>query len=179
MTDFIQHGEFCARFGFRSRDVRYVLEQGYVPDGMKKRPESGNHRAFDFEQACWLAIAVKLKRVGLPVRRAAAMATWAMTKIRWYASKWYECDSVLYVEFGDLYYFRVVHGTRPGQWAYYFDSCKRDLWQAKPSGVPAPRAGPLEDETVLIRVNMTDIAKRLVGVRMRDREDLHANSEAG
>jgi hypothetical protein len=168
VSDDIQLGEFCARFGAKVRDVRYILERGHVPEHVEAAPGSGRHRSFHFHQAVWLAIAVKLKKAGIPVDRAAAMATWATTKLRWSMREWYKSDKPLAIEFGDLYYFRLVHSKKPGSWYWFFGGYTSDgnRWKPDKGGIPAIRVEPLEDDIVIIRVNMREIANALVGVRV-------------
>ena len=70
----IQLKEFCRLFRVEDRQVRYILEAGHVPDGVRRAPSTGNRREFDPGQAFWLAIVVKLKQVGLKTPLAAEVA---------------------------------------------------------------------------------------------------------
>ncbi len=54
--------EFCRLFEFDERQVRFVLEQGFVPKGIEKTPSTGDRREFGPRQAFCLAITVLLSR---------------------------------------------------------------------------------------------------------------------
>lgn len=68
-------GEFCDRLQIPERRARYILEQGHVPPGIEKTPDSGNHRRFHPDQALWLAVVVTLKDLGIKTPVAAEIAS--------------------------------------------------------------------------------------------------------
>ena len=74
----IQLKEFCRLFEFDERQVRFVLEQGFVPKGVEKTPSTGNRREFGPRQAFCLAITVLLKSAGLKTPTAAEIAETAL-----------------------------------------------------------------------------------------------------
>ena len=67
-------GELCKRIGAQTRDLRYILEQGYVPEGVEEAPDRGNHRDLNPRQALWLAVVLKLKASGLSTPHAVKLA---------------------------------------------------------------------------------------------------------
>ena len=69
--------DFCDRIGVKYRDARYALAHGMVPNGIHAEPGRGKHRVFNYQQAFWLAILLKLKSAGIQPKLAAEMATWA------------------------------------------------------------------------------------------------------
>jgi hypothetical protein len=71
----IQLAEFCRCLQVTPRLVRYVLERGFVPEGVAKHPETGNHRRFSAQQAFWLVL---VKRSGITTSLAAQIADCAM-----------------------------------------------------------------------------------------------------
>ena len=73
-TDAIQLGDFCKRLQCADREVRYILERGLVPPGVAVSPSTGNPRHFDFAQAFWLAVVIKLKQAGIKTSIAAVAA---------------------------------------------------------------------------------------------------------
>lgn len=76
----MQIGELAERLDVPYREVRYVLEQGFVPPKAEKQPGKGSHRQLDSEQVIWLAILLSLKKNGLAVPAAAKIAKLAMAK---------------------------------------------------------------------------------------------------
>lgn len=66
--------ELCRALDVPQREVRYVLERGYVPSGVQRAPSSGNHRWFDYRQAFWLATVMRLRAAGLRTELAAELA---------------------------------------------------------------------------------------------------------
>jgi hypothetical protein len=82
MKDVVQLGEFCQRLDVADREVRYVLERGFVPAGVAKSPSTGNHRQFSTGQAFWLAIVVKLRQSGVKTSQAAAIADLGISYLR-------------------------------------------------------------------------------------------------
>ncbi len=131
----IQQKEFCELFGVPRREVRYVLEQGFVPDGVRRKPSTGNRREFDPGQAFWLAIVLKLKEFGLKTPLAAKAADHAVRVLRgvtqnlgwdWQFSPMagqFDTNRQYYVEIGDFKFIRSVtdaspseKGLRPFEW---------------------------------------------------------------
>jgi len=78
----IQLGKFCAALRVRPRDVRYILEEGHIPQGVAEAPNSGTHRQFSPRQAFWLAMIAKLKESGVSVPIAAKIADYSERSLR-------------------------------------------------------------------------------------------------
>jgi hypothetical protein len=70
----IQVKEICRLFDFDERQVRFILEQGFVPKGVERAPSTGNRREFGPGQAFCLVITVLLKGAGLKTPTAAEIA---------------------------------------------------------------------------------------------------------
>jgi hypothetical protein len=121
----VQLKDLCRRLNVRDRDARYVLERGFVPDGVDKAPDRGNHRQFDSRQAFWLAMVLKLKQVGLKTPTAAAVANYAEQAVRTVTQNlnWdfsflpsvgkFDTDHRYFVEVGDGTYIRFVTDANP------------------------------------------------------------------
>ena len=159
----IKLGEFCNRVQASERDVRYILERGFVPDGVKKAPATGNHRTFDPGQAFWLAMALKLKQCGVKTALAASIADYANEALRgvtqnlnwdWRflpAKGWFDTEHVYFVDVGDLRYVRLVTDACPSRDGLYeFD------WQpVKGRREPIKDAQPFG----ILRLDLTRIAR--------------------
>src|SRR4051794_20078644 len=74
--------ELCECLQVPVRHVRYVLEKGFLPQGVEEAPNSGNHRQFDAAQAFWLAILLKLKENGIATPLAAEITGYAYSSVR-------------------------------------------------------------------------------------------------
>lgn len=102
-----------------------MLEQGFVPAGIDKTPQSGNHRQFEPGQAFWLAMVLKLKGVGIKTPLAAKIADYAQQSLRGVAQNlgwdWqfqpfagrFETEHRYFVDLGDLKHVRLVTDASP------------------------------------------------------------------
>jgi hypothetical protein len=159
----IKFGEFCKRVGADERAVRYVLERGFVPDGVKKTPATGNHRTFDPGQAFWLAMVLKLMDSGVKTPLAALMADYAEEALRgvtqnlswdWRflpAKGWFDTEHLYFVEVGDLKYVRLVTDACPSKETLY----EFDWHPVEGRREPVENAEPF----VTIRLDLTRIAR--------------------
>ena len=148
-----------------SRDTRYVLERGFVPAGVEKKPATGNHRQFGPAQAVWLAIVLKLKSAGMQTALAASVANYAADAIRgitqnlgrdWQfnpAKGRFNTEYEYFVEVGDRKYIRMVDSTNPSQ-----TGLSNSPWHV--IGKP-PRLAQDAEPYVIVRVNLALIAKKL------------------
>jgi hypothetical protein len=78
----IQLQDVCQALDVRDRDARYVLEQGFVPQGVNISPCSGTHRQFTGGQAFWLGMVLRLKATGIKTRLAAQIADYAAQSVQ-------------------------------------------------------------------------------------------------
>ncbi len=82
-------GELCRRLSVPYRHVRYVLEEGLLPRGVKVSPDRGHHRDLEPAQAFWLGMVLRLKTSGVKTPLAVRMADFArsamqgMTQLSW------------------------------------------------------------------------------------------------
>ncbi len=161
----IRVGEFCRLFHVPAREVRYVLERGFVPAGTAEAPSTGNHRRFGPGQAFWLAMLIKLKQSGVKVPFAALIADYAVESVRTITRNlnwdWsfqpekgeFDTEHRYLVEFADLTYVRVVTTANPGVSGLYpFD------WHR----IQGPRT-PVKDVApiIVLQIDMTEIARAL------------------
>lgn len=172
----VQLGEICERLGVRERDARYVLEQGYIPKGVAKSPESGNYRQFGPGQAFWLAMVLKLKQCGIQTPLAAKIATYAEGALRtvtqnlgweWTflpAKGWFDTEHQYFVEIAELKYIRFGTDASPsrGGRIEYLSWHRID----KP-GVPVNELRPC----VVIRLDLSEIARLLSGAYKKNLHD--------
>jgi hypothetical protein len=165
----IQLSDFCSLFGFDNRQVRYVLEEGFVPKGVEHSPSTGNRREFGPGHAFWLAVVLKLKQTGLKTALAADVADFANRALRAVTQNlvwdlpflpeegWFDTDHQYFLDVGDLQYMRLVTDSCPSQEGLYeFD------WLSV-------RGGPTKITTikpfVIVRVDLTRISKILIQVQ--------------
>ena len=121
----IQIGELCRRLDVPYRVVRYVLEEGCIPEGADLAPERGNHRLLSGGQAFWLAVLVKLKQCGFRTAVAKQIADRAQEHLRGIAQNLsydpgfhpfrgrFQTDHQWFVEVGDAKYVRVLTSCNP------------------------------------------------------------------
>ena len=121
----IQLRQFCELFNVEHREVRYILEQGYIPKGVMKSPSTGNRREFQPDHALWLGIVLKLKQVGLRTPLAAMVAERAVEGMTMVAQLYgwdyglfpfkgrLHTDHNYFMDIGDLTYMRFVTDARP------------------------------------------------------------------
>jgi hypothetical protein len=117
--------DFCQLFEVEDREVRYILEEGYVPKGVADHPNTGNHREFGPESALWLAVVVKLKQSGLKTPFSAKVADFAVRGLRtvtqnlsWDPSfhpmdGWFDTRHEYFLDVGDLNYIRMATNANP------------------------------------------------------------------
>jgi hypothetical protein len=168
----IQLAEFCRCFHVPTRQVRYVLERGYVPEGVAKQPATGNHRQFSPRQAFWLAMVVRVKSSGIKTPLAAqiadcALESWPNTPqaYRWdwgNSPSWDQIDTKhqYYVEIADSKYLRLVSSPSsshesPIESPWYPLKNLKARWKA---GQPHTKAFT---PSVILRLNKTEIARVL------------------
>ena len=157
--------DLCQRLKVRDRDARYVLEQGFVPEGVDRAPNRGNHRQFDARQAFWLGMVLKLKEVGLKTPTAAAVADYAeravctvTQNLNW---DWsflpsagrFDTEHQYFVEVGDGQYIRFATDANPSRdGLHFFD------WQPVTGrGRPVKNVSPC----VILRLDVSRIAALL------------------
>ena len=162
----IQLKDICERLHVREREVRYILEQGHVPKGIKKKPASGNHRQFEPGQAFWLGMVLKLKEIGIKTPLAAMIADYAVESLRtvtrnlgwdWEFCPWkgqFDTDHEYFVEVGDLKYIRFVTDACPSQSGRLYEFNWHDV---KGAGRPLKDVAPC----AVIRLRLTQIARLL------------------
>ena len=75
-------GHFARALKVRDRYARYVLERGFIPEGVAESPGSGEHRDFSPHQAFWLGLVLKLKQSGLKTPLAVQVADYADGAVR-------------------------------------------------------------------------------------------------
>jgi hypothetical protein len=165
LKEAIQLGEFCRRLNDTDRQVRYILEQGFVPRGVPEAPSTGNHRQFEPGHAFWLAMVVKLKQSGVKTPLAARIADRAMDELRRVTQnlswEWsfdpragrFDTVHQYFVEVGDLKLIRFVTDANPSKDGLYFFPWFPITGRRKPVEEPQP--------FVVLRLDLTRIAKTL------------------
>jgi hypothetical protein len=165
----VQLGDICRYFGFRERDASYVLEQGFVPAGVDRKPVSGNHRQFGPGQAFWLVMVLKLKAVGIKPSVAAKIADhiaelWrpATQNTNWQdafePSVKSEDQSRYSVEVGDLTLIRFVREATPGGDREFVP------WMTLGHGRFAVQDA---EPFAIIQLDLSQITRHLVGIYRR------------
>ena len=163
----VQLGEICEKLNLSNRDVRYVLERGFVPDGIDRKPASGNHRQFSPGQAFWLVMVLKLKAVGIKTPVAADIADRAKEMSRavtqslnweWTFDPWFgkfKTQNRHSVEVGDLTLIRYVTDAKPGGGL-----------EVSPWVTLGRRRFEVKDAEpfVIIQLDLSQIARHLAGV---------------
>lgn len=164
-TETIQLREFCRLFQVKYREVRYILEEGYVPDGVRRTPSTGNRREFKPDQAFWLAIVLKLKNIGLKTPLAARAADYASDGLRsvtqnlswdWHflpQKGWFDTDHQYYIDIGDLKFIRLLTDACPSKKGLY----EFDWHPVEGARKPVPNVRPF----VILRVDLVCIAEVL------------------
>ncbi|PQO36386.1 hypothetical protein DTL21_10845 [Bremerella cremea] len=121
----IQLRQFCELFNVEHREVRYILEQGYIPKGVMKSPSTGNRREFQPDHALWLGIVLKLKQVGIRTPLAAMVAERAVEGMTIFAQLYgwdyglfpfkgrLDADQNYFMDIGDLTCIRFVFDVFP------------------------------------------------------------------
>lgn len=157
--------DICQSLEVRDRYARYVLERGFIPDGVAESPGSGEHRDFSPHQAFWLGLVLKLKQSGLKTPLAVQIANYADGAVRTVAQNlgWdylffprggrFETEHQYFIEVGDFQYIRLVTDACPSQQDFYMFDWHRI---AEP-GVPVKGVRPC----VMLRLDMAQIAARV------------------
>jgi len=163
----IQLKDFCKLFSFEDRQVRFVLEQGFVPKGVAPRPSTGNRREFGPRQAFWLAIVLQLKNNGMKTPVASKIADMASEGVRFVAQNlswdWtflpiegrFETDYQYFFDIGDLKYIRLVTDANPSHEGLY-----EFPWQ------PVTGRSQVRDfkPCVILRLDVTHVARVLAKI---------------
>lgn len=160
----MQVAELARRLAVPYRDVRYALEQGILPPGVKARPGRGEHRDLTDEQAYWLAIVLVLKRNGVRTPLAGEIATFTREAVRYYTQNlgWehgfqpfrgqFDTRYEWYVELGDLQYIRIRTSAET-----YGDEQTATEWFPTGMRQKATEVSPL----VVLRLDLGALARRL------------------
>jgi hypothetical protein len=162
----IHLGELCRRIGVPNRHARYVLEEGFLPEGVQAGPGHGNHRLLTPSQAFWIAIVLRLKASGVQAPLAARIAEYARQALRLVTREMYlephfapfdgrlETERRWAVEVGDLRYVRLVTDAVPDGAGGFQEFPWVEIGQHKhaPTGF---------DPMFAIRVNLARIAEVL------------------
>ena len=166
-TGTIELAEFCLLLDVPSREVRYVLDQGFVPKGTEKSPSTGNRRKFGPGEAIWLGIVVKLKQTGIKVPLAAELADYAMQSVRTITRNlnwdWgfqpelgkFDTENSYVFEIADRKYVRISPTANPSTKEIY----SFDWHHAKKPGAVARNVRPI----VIVAVDLGEIAATLGG----------------
>lgn len=156
--------DFCDRIGVKYRDARYALAHGMVPEGIDEYPGRGNHRVFNYRQAFWLAILLKLKAAGIERSLAAEMASWA-ERVKGYAVNLgydgkfspfdgkYVTKNKWYLEVGDKKFVRILTDANPSRKGVVDISG----WVHMKSGNLQQDAAP----TVTVRIDLAQLSNQL------------------
>jgi hypothetical protein len=135
-----------------------------IPEGVEGEPGRGNHRSFNYRQAFWLAIVLKLKAAGIQPKRATEIARWA-ERIRGFAQNavwdWtfapfdgqYTTDRQWYLEIGDGTYVRFLSDANPSREGLGDESG----WVHMQTRTLCPDAHPV----VLVRLDLSQLAALL------------------
>ena len=157
--------DICTVLDVSDRDGRYVLERGFVPKGVSKRPGSGEHREFSPYHAYWLGIVFKLKQSGIKTPLAANIADYADTALGTTTQNlgwdWqflpragrFDTDHEYYIDVADLAYIRLVTNSCPDQEGL----CEFDWQRITKSRRPVEDVFPC----VLIRLDLALIANKV------------------
>ena len=156
--------DFCDRIGANYRDARYALAHGMVPQGICEEPGRGKHRVFNYHQAFWLAILLKLKAAGIQPKLAAEMAKWAES-VKGFAvnSGWdwrfspfdgqYATHKQWFLELGDAQLVRIMTDANPSRQGVVDVTGWVDMQsrQGQPDSKP----------TVIVRIDLSQLANQL------------------
>jgi hypothetical protein len=105
--------------------VRYILEQGLIPEGVDQSPGRGEHRQLRPKEAYWLALVLVLKGNGLRAPLAAQIADHLRISVRIIAANlgWdstfhpfsakFETECEWFADLAELRYVRVVTNSDP------------------------------------------------------------------
>lgn len=123
----IKLGELCRLLDVKERQASYVMERGFLPQGIQDSPDRGNHRCFHLDQAFWLAIVLKLKELRFSTPQAAEIADLSDLALRGITQNlgwdWgflpshgkLDTDHEYFLEVGDRKYVRLATTARPSQ----------------------------------------------------------------
>jgi hypothetical protein len=161
----IKLAQFSELLGATYREVNYVLERGFVPEGVDPAPSTGHHRAFDPGQAYWLAIVLLLKRSGIRVPQAAQFADrikhglrgitqnlgWDWTFFPWTGK--FDTEHRYVAEIGDGHWLRILTDANPSARGKGIQAV--DDWSS-PEATPSKEAdfAPF----VVVRIDLSHLA---------------------
>ena len=127
----IRLADFCRLFAVDDRQVRYILEEGHIPQGVERQPSTGNRREFGPGHAFWLAIVLKLKQTGLRTALAAEVADIANKVVRaaaqnfgwdpqfWPAGGYFVTKHRYFLDIGDLEFVQLTTDCYPSKVGLY------------------------------------------------------------
>ena len=157
--------ELCRLLDVKERQASYVMERGFVPKGIHKSPDRGNHRCFHPEHAFWLGLVLKLKEHGIQTSLAATTADLSNLALRGITQNlgwdWkflptlgrFDTEHEYFLEVGDMKFVRLVTNACPSQTELYFTD-----WHCVPKSKKTPQnISPL----VTIRFNLRKLASIL------------------
>ncbi len=70
----MKQGELCDRLQVSKMLANRVIKSKSLPEGLKRHQKKGNHYVFNFRQAFWFGIVLKLRQSGVPTGDAEAIA---------------------------------------------------------------------------------------------------------
>jgi hypothetical protein len=155
----IQLKEFCKLFEFDDRQVRFILERGFVPKGVEEKPSTGNRREFGPRHAFFLAIALHLRSAGMRTSAAAAIAETAVEGLPYFAKglKWTFLPAHGWFDTDDEYSLEIIDGRVIGLQtsAYSGEPCERVGWL---TGGTRRKKNPEPVGLVTLRLDLKKIA---------------------
>lgn len=174
-----QVGDLARVLGLASaRDIRYFLEEQFaspdIPNPLpndQRSPSRGNHRILDGGVQFWLAIAVRLKQLGMRGPMAMRLAEYSKLALGELAQgmKWdrgfqpfdgqFDTDQDWIVELGDSYFVRIATSAFPG-----WDVSRRGLYRTEWAQLSNPRIPcPGVACATVLQINLSTFAAILRG----------------
>jgi hypothetical protein len=157
-------GELVQRLGVSYRDMRYVLEQGYQPAGMKTNPGRGVHRELGAKETFWLALVLILKSNGLRLPLAAQIADELRVTLRGFTgnANWdgrfhpflgrFETEYNWLIDIAEFKYTRIVTNAYPSA---------RGLYELPWTQIGARRTIDVKP-FMFLRIDLSELAKALI-----------------
>ena len=163
--------ELCRLLDVKERQASYVMERGFVPKGIEKTPDRGNHRYFRPHHAFWLGLLLKLKEHGIQTPLAATIATFSDEALRtltqnlswdWQflpAQGKLDTEHEYYLDVGDMKHVRLATDANPSQ--------KKRLWYTDWYPVQGPKRAKKKNirPLVAVRIDLGKLALLLKGAR--------------
>lgn len=78
----VQIQQICQAFKVPYRSGNYVLQHGYIPDGVDPAPNSGTPRQFNAAQAFWMGMVLVLREEKIKTAAAVKIADYAWQSLR-------------------------------------------------------------------------------------------------